>query len=68
MRILSNPRSQDGSEHLVGSNDNSFSILDVKMVMDPEIIDRRKKIRAKGTQGLADLIASQGKSNTNLDL
>ena len=67
MRILSNPRSDDGSpDEYIGSND-SFNLVDVKIAMDPEAQDPRRKVRAKDTKGLADLIASQGKSNTNLD-
>ena len=48
-------------------SEGNFAMIDVKMVMDPETINPRKKIRAKDTHGLADLIASQGKSAMNLD-
>ena len=44
---MSNMRSDDGSP--MNSHDNSFAMLDVKNLNDPEILDPRKKIRAKNT-------------------
>ena len=68
MRILSNPGSDRGSADYLGSNRDSMNLADLKIGIDPGAQDPRKKIRAKDTKGLAELIASQGRINdANLD-
>lgn len=66
MRIFSNPGSDNsGDDHV--SSQAGFNLVDVKIGMDPDAQDPRRKVRAKDTKGLAELIASQGKAVTNLD-
>lgn len=68
MRVLSNPHSDGASDDLIGDNSHDVSTMaDLKIGIDPEAPGPRKKIREKDTKGLADLIASQGRSLTNLD-
>ena len=63
MRVLSNPHSDnlggvnDDLEYLM-QNSGSFNLVDMKIALDPDAQNPRRKVRAKDTKGLAELIAS----------
>ena len=66
MLMFSKAGSDNSGDDYTGSQ-AGFNLVDVKLAMDPDAQNPRRKVRAKDTKGLAELIASQGKAVTNLD-